>query len=213
MEPQAKYLTFDTETNGLFNFKLPADAEGQPRLAHLAMIWADEDGNEIKRKDYYIRPDGWTMPQGPGSAGAVNGLTDEYLMENGGHIDAVLHAYTREIERGLIAVAFNAQYDLKIMRGELRRAGMPDLFEKTLNICVMRPMTGLCQLPKRNGFGFKFPKLSEALEYFGHSLEGAHQAINDAEGALIVMRELMRIGRLPEPAVHYAKNRPDEAAA
>ncbi|ELT47052.1 3'-5' exonuclease [Brucella intermedia] len=208
-----KYLVIDTETNGLFNFKLPADAEGQPRLAHLAMIWADEAGNELDRRDFYVRPDGWTMPQGPGSAGAINGLTDEFLIENGEHIETVLDAYCREVERGRVVVAYNAQYDLKIMRGELRRAGWSDLFEKTLNICVMRPMTGLCRIPRPNGYGFKFPKLAEALAYFGHTLEGAHQAINDAEGALVVMRELMRLGELPEPAIHYAKNRPDEVTA
>lgn len=199
-----KYLCFDTETTGLFNFKEPADAPGQPRLAHLAMILADENGIEIDRTDLYVQPKGWTMPA---EAGAVNGLTTEFLRENGTPINIVLEAYADEIRSGRIAVAYNAQYDLKVMRGEMRRAGMDDLFEQTQNICVMRPMIKLCNIPKANGAGIKFPKLVEAMAYFGHKLEGAHRAMNDAEGALLVMRGLIAMGALPEPAVHYAKNR------
>lgn len=200
-----KYICFDTETNGLFNFKLPADADGQPRLASLAMIEVDADGNETDRTSLYIKPNGWQMTEG---ASRVNGLTDEFLAANGTPVEIALQAYSEKILAGLIPVAYNAQYDLKVMRGELRRAGMPDLFEVTPNICVMRPMTAICQIPRRSGGGFKFPNLSEALEHFGHTLDDAHQAMNDAEGALKVMNGLMRLGMLPEPAVYYAKEEP-----
>nr|WP_313665576.1 3'-5' exonuclease [Brucella intermedia] len=205
-----KYLVIDTETTGLFDFKQPADAEGQPRLAHLAMIWADAEGTELDRQDIYVRPNGWTMPQGEGSAGAVNGLTDEFLHANGADIGVVLDQYREEVLRGLVVVAYNAQYDLKVMRGEMRRAGVPDLFEKTLNVCVMRPMMKICKIPNANRGGFKFPNLGEALAHFGHDLNGAHQAMNDAEGARILLRELLRIGELPTPAVHYAKEKAAE---
>jgi hypothetical protein len=33
------YVIIDTEGSGLFDFSKPADAEGQPRLAQLAMIY------------------------------------------------------------------------------------------------------------------------------------------------------------------------------
>lgn len=205
-----RYLVIDTETNGLFNFKLPADAEGQPRLAHLAMIEADENGVEIDRTDIYVKPNGWNMTAG---ASIVNGLTDEFLHANGSPIEIALQAYREKILSGQIVVAFNAQYDLKVMRGEFRRCNMPDLFEQTPNICVMRPMTAICQIPRANGAGIKFPNLAEAMAYFGHTLDGAHQAINDAEGALKVMVGLMRMGALPAPAVHYAKEQPASKAA
>lgn len=201
----SKYLVIDTETTGLFNFKLPADSEGQPRLAHLAMIEADENGLEIDRTDIYVKPNGWNMTPG---ASAVNGLTDEFLDEVGSPIEIALEAYSRKILSGQIVVAYNAQYDLKVMRGEFRRAGMPDLFEETPNICVMRPMTKICKIPRANGYGFKFPNLTEALAHFGETLDGAHQAMNDAEGALKVMRGLMDLGELPQAAVHYAKEEP-----
>lgn len=200
-----RYLVIDTETNGLFNFKLPADGEGQPRLAHLAMIETDENAVEIDRTDIYIKPNGWNMTA---EASAVNGLTDEFLSDVGSPIEIALEAYSQKILSGQIVVAYNAQYDLKVMRGEFRRAGMPDLFEQTPNICVMRPMTNICQIPRTNGNGFKFPNLAEAMAHFGHKLDDAHQAMNDAEGALKVMRGLMKLGELPQAAVHYAKEAP-----
>lgn len=202
------YLVIDCETNGLFDFKQPADAPGQPRLAHLAMIRLEDDGSESDRADIYVRPDGWTMPQGPKSAGEVNGLTDDFLRENGVDISFALKTYGDEIEAGRVIVAYNAQYDCKVMRGEFRRAGLPDHFERTRNICVMRPMTGICRIPRANGSGIKFPNLGEAMAHFGHTLVDAHNAMADAEGAAIIFRELMKRGLLPEPAVHYAKEKP-----
>lgn len=204
-----KYLVVDTETTGLHDYTLPADHPTQPRLAHLSMIWADAELRELDRQDMYVRPDGWSMPQGPKSAGSVNGLTDEFLLANGSPIADALDAYAEEVNRGLVVVAYNAQYDCKVMRGELRRAERDDMFERTPNICVMRPLVGICRIPKASGKGLKWPNLTEALNHFKVKPEHfkAHGAVDDAHGALLVMRELHRIGRLPEASVHYAKKR------
>ena len=204
------YLVIDTETNGIFDYKLPADDPAQPRLAHLATILLDEHGAETARRDFYILPDGWKMTP---EASAVNGLTDEFLMEHGVGVEYALGYYSGLIDEGFSVVAFNAQFDCKTMRGELRRAEMPDLFEKTKNICVMRPMMKLCGLKQANGKTPRWPKLGEALAYFGHKQEGAHQAINDAEGAAILFRELRARNLLPDASVHYAKpgGKADEA--
>lgn len=197
-----KYVVFDTETSGLFDFKLPADAEGQPRMASMTMIFVDENLEIEETKSFYIKPNGWVMNA---ETAAIHGLTQEFLMENGVPVEVALTAYLGAIEERRVMVAFNAQFDLKVVRGELRRAGMPDRFEETMNICVMRPMTKICNLPKANGKGAKFPKLAEDMAYFGHQLEDAHTATADAMGALLVMRGLVVLGELPEPAVHYAK--------
>src|SRR5690606_38676791 len=121
-----KYCIFDTETTGLFLFKdsatgapIPADDPRQPRLAHLNMILVNEDLEEEDEIDLFVKPDGWEMPA---EAGAVNGLTTHGLLEVGTPIAAVLDAYVDIVQRGYVMVAFNAQYDCKMMRGELRRA-------------------------------------------------------------------------------------------
>lgn len=198
------YVIVDTETSGLFDFSKPADAEGQPRLAHLAMIFVDENLQEESIVDLLVKPDGWMMPP---EVAAINHLPNELLLEKGLPVAHVLQAYTDAVDRGLIIVAFNSQYDTKIMRGELRRAGMDDRFERTPNICVMRALTNICKIPKANGKGYKFPKLSEAMAAFNIKQDGAHTAGGDARSALELFCVLKESGRCPEPSVNYAKER------
>ena len=166
--------------------------------------------NEKIKLDYVlIKPDGWTLDAG---AAAVNGLTVERLLADGIPVAAALLEYTKAIETGRVVLAFNAVFDTKVMRGELRRAGMDDMFMKTRNICVMRAMTDICQIPYANDrAGFKFPKLAEALAHIGEMpvTEGAHTAMVDALGALAIARWLRTNQMLPEPGIHLAKKRPD----
>jgi DNA polymerase III subunit epsilon len=197
------FVVIDTETSGLFDFSKPADADGQPRLAHLAMITLDAELNEIAAADYFVKPDGWVMGD---EAQRVNGLTMEFLAEKGLPISEVLAIYIEAIDKGFVVVTFNAQFDTKVMRGELRRAGIDDRFERTPNICVMRALTDVCCIPKANGRGFKFPKLSQAMAHFGIEQRGAHSADGDARAALELFRKLRELAKCPEPAVHFAKD-------
>jgi DNA polymerase III epsilon subunit-like protein len=198
------YAIVDTETSGLFDFSKPADAEGQPRLAHLAMIFVNAALEEESVVDLLVKPDGWSMPP---EVAAINHLPNELLLEKGLPVAHVLHAYTDAVDHGFIIVTFNASYDTKIMRGELRRAGMDDRFERTPNICVMRALIDICKIPKANGKGYKFPKLSEAMAAFNIKQDGAHTAGGDARSALELFRVLKNSGRCPEPSVNYAKER------
>ena len=155
------YVVFDTETSGLFNFKLPADAPGQPRLASLSMIWTNPDLMPIREEMLYIKPEGWYMQPG---AEAVNGLSQEFLMANGRPVAEALELYESAVREGYVFAAFNAQFDTKVMRAEFRRAGKDDLFEKVKNVCIMKKSVGVCKIPyadPKKG-GYKFPKLEEA---------------------------------------------------
>lgn len=202
------YAVFDTETTGLFLFKdketgepVPADDPRQPRLASFAVILADENGDEISREKHFVAPDGWSID---GTyAAEVNGLSDEFLTENGVPVADILDLWEGYITEGYIAAAFNAQFDCKMMRAELRRAGREDLFEQTRNTCLMRGLApykdeGLCVVRG-------YVKLSEACEYFGIVNENAHDAMADAEAALGILKRLITDDRVIEPKVHYAK--------
>lgn len=118
-------------------------------------------------------------------------------------------AYAEAVDDGAVVVAFNAQYDTKIMRGEMRRAGVDDRFERTPNICAMRALVDICQIPKKTGRGFKFPKLSEACAYFEIVNNAEHSAAGDADACVALLRKLRELGRLPVPAVYYAKAAPE----
>lgn len=204
------YAVFDTETTGLFVFKdedtgkpIPADDPRQPRMASFAVILADEFGEEISRAKHFIKPDGWSID---GTyAAEVNGLSDEFLYANGVPVSRVLDLWESYVDRGLIAAAFNAQFDCKMMRAELRRAGRYDRFRETRNTCLMRGLApygkeGLCIMRG-------YVKLSEACNYFGIVNENAHDAMADAEAALGILKRLIADGRVIEPKVHFAKGR------
>lgn len=201
-----KYAIIDTEGTGLFDYKQPADAEGQPRLAEFMMILTDENMEVEREYHAYVRPDGWEMTPG---ATAVNGLTTEFLNENGLPIVEILNEYNSAITNGYIMVAHNAQHDAKQIRAELRRAGMADRFEDAPNICTMRGLTDICKIPPNGGRGsYKWPKLSEACVFFGMENMGDHSAPNDARACFALLRKMRDLGILPEGKVHFAKNPP-----
>ncbi len=202
-----QYMILDVETTGLFDFKKPADAEDQPRLCSVAAICVGEDIGEPLEQSFstLIKPDGWTIAP---EITAINGLTTDRCEAEGRPIRDVLEQYAALIESGHIAVAFNAQFDLKQMRGEMRRAGMDDLFERTPNICTMRACRPL-GIEKAGAKKGGFPKLADAFRHFyGKEPPAQHDALADATTCLMIFRKLMASGACPEPAVHYAKEPP-----
>lgn len=215
-----RYVIIDTETSGLplrakkGDPQPAADAPGQPRLASFTALCTtpDLEIDEENSISTLIRPDGWVMPQGPGSAGEKNGLTTERLMAEGVSVKDVLAVYSEYISSGWIIVAHNAQFDTKIMRGELRRADMPDLFDRTPNICTMRATTEIMKLAPTHkqlaiGIkGFKPPKLMEIYQHvYGREFPDAHTSMADAKACLAILRWLIETNQCPEPSILYAK--------
>jgi len=206
-----KYLVFDTETSGLPDYAAPADDPNQPRLAEFAGITVSfdpEDGAPavIATEPYLVKPDGWVMEA---QATAVNGLTTEYLIEHGKPLSGLLAAYVEAIKAGCIMVAFNARHDLKVMRGELRRAGMEDMFEQTPNICLMRSSwQKALDMRKADGSRRGWPALTDACRHFGLDHADDHRAASGARNALGVFLKLREIGMLLPAEIHYAKNKP-----
>jgi DNA polymerase-3 subunit epsilon len=113
-----KFVVIDTETTGLFDFKQPADAPGQPRMAQFGAIYCDDiEGPPIRTTGIYVKPDGWQVPS---EASKVNGLSTEFLHDNGRPVAEALDIYVDAIKSGRIIVAFNAQFDCKVTRPPMR---------------------------------------------------------------------------------------------
>lgn len=203
-----KYAVIDVETTGLPDFKLPADHPSQPHMASLTMLLTDEALEVTGTYSHLIKPDGWTISP---EITAINGLTTERCEAEGVPILDALARYTDVVKAGYIFVAYNAQFDLKTVRGQLRRAGLPDLFEETPNICAMRAAKGL-GVEKAGDKKGGFPKLSDVYRhFFKREMDDAHTSLADATACLDVFRRLVEIGAAPAPEVHYAKNRPEGA--
>lgn len=199
------YIIVDTENTGLFDYKAPADAPHQPRLAEISMIFADENLEVEREYTALIKPDGWVMPP---EATEIHGLTHDMLMKKGIPAAEALQVYNAAIAERRVMAAHNAQHDAKQIRGELRRAGLPDLFEAAPNLCTMRSLVKVCQIPQQGRGGYKWPSLQEACDFFGITRHAPHQGRGDAMDVLMVMRRMKEIGVLPEAKVHYAKNPP-----
>ena len=88
----------------------------------------------------------------------------------------------------------------------LRRAGRPDLFDQTPNICVMRAAMALGV--KKAGGGRGFPKLTDCAAHLGLVIDEAHSAKGDTRATLALFRHLHAVGALPEAKVHLAKTPP-----
>lgn len=208
-----RYAVFDLETSGLPKYNLPAEHPDQPHVASFAMILTTEgdDGVFVIEDEFYslVKSDGWQIEPG---AAAVNKLTLEMLEADGRPIVEITERYAAAIDDARIIVSFNTRFDCKIMRGEMRRLGMDDRFDVTPNYCTMRgaqEVMKLCPTDAMMASGRKTnkpPKLIEAYEYFtGHPFNEQHHALEDARGALEVLKGLRQRGVDCSGEVHYAK--------
>jgi DNA polymerase-3 subunit epsilon len=193
-----KALVFDTETTGLPDFSLPADHESQPRVAQLAAVLFDGD-QEIASLDTMLLPDGWSDKARADldRLAHLHGLDCVKIEEGGRPLKDVLAEFGALMDGAEVMVAYGIQFDLKLMRGEWRRAGLPDRYQKLPNFCVMQAVTPLCKLPPTERMvaagrnGPKTPKLGEAVKILlGRDLEGAHRAINDVRATAELYRWL-----------------------
>lgn len=194
-----KILIIDTESTGLFDYKKRADEEGQPRIAQLAAVLVEvnddwTERNLIADRSCLIRPDGWEMSAELAEK-MGHGFTQERLLAEGVPIADALDGYIELFDQCELIAGFNVEYDLKLVRGELRRLGRPDRYAERPVFCAMRAATQVCAIPKKKGGGFKFPKLGEAVEILcGNPISGAHNAVDDVQSTISVICELRKRG-------------------
>lgn len=189
-------LFTDCEASGLFDFTKRAHEAGQPRLAQIGMIFVDGNTGEIQsRHEFLIKPRGWVMSK---EAEEVTGLTTAYLEEHGGPIDEPLDLYLRAIESRRVIAGWNLRnYDMKLMRGELRRAGKEDHFMQTRSACLMQACRPVVKALDKRG-RVKAPKLEEACAHFGIHQPDGHKALADAMSTYEIWQKLREQGVHPE---------------
>lgn len=198
------YAVIDTEGSGLFDFKKPADAPGQPRMAALGLILVNAKFEVEEKHIWLVRPEGWTFDNNSDAA-KKNGLTHERLMDEGVDVRIPLRAVGDAIDTRRIWVGFNAPHDMKTYRAEARIVGYPDRYMQTRHICVMQGCRQLVDARTVDGRK-KAPRLEEACAHFGIDQgDAAHTGLGDAESAYQILLRLRDAGCVPPFTDPYEK--------
>lgn len=178
-------LIWDTETTGLPDFRKPADDPCQPRMVAMAASLIEVGNKPLATFECIIRPDGWTIPV---EVARIHGITTEIAMERGVPLAKAIDAFMELFDRAEVHATYGMLFDEKIRRGECRRLGRPDRFGEKPEVCVMRTLTPICNLPpsdkmaKSGRLWPKTPTLTEAVSIIlGVPHEKAHDAAADVE--------------------------------
>lgn len=186
-------LFFDTETTGLYRFKEEPTSPTQPHLVQLACIGTDEAGAELFEYNQLVCPVDYEIPPN-----MIHGISQEQALTHGisGHEVAV--SFNGFISAATKLVCHNYGFDSRIMQTHLMRHSLPaDKLHQDKDYCTMMASTNYCKLKGKNPRGWKWPKLSEAFEYFfpGESANfesNAHDALFDVRATKRIYFELMK---------------------
>tara|TARA_R110000851_G_scaffold212152_1_gene364817 strand:- start:16740 stop:19349 length:2610 start_codon:yes stop_codon:yes gene_type:complete len=175
------YLIFDTETTGLpLNYKAPiTDTENWTRLVQLAWIEYDINGEELRRSNLIIKPEGFIIPQ---DSIEIHRITNEIANEKGIALADAVEQFDNALLRNHYLIAHNISFDQKIMGSEYVRLSKDyrNLYAIE-HIDTKDTTVQFCKIPSRGkGFNFKWPTLTELHEtLFGRGFDDAHDALAD----------------------------------
>ena len=192
-------LTFDCETTGLVDFKLPIGVPAQPHLVTLAAVLTDEEGEEVQSLYLVCKPD--TYLSSP-EAIKVHGITREFAERVGVPRIVVLSAFNWLAKAADEHVAYNYDYDRFVLEGEFLRADKPSPLSPSKAFCEMKAMTDVCKIPSPYKPGqFKWPSLKEAHQHaFGQDFVNAHDALADVRATVRVHRWREALQKTPVKA-------------
>lgn len=183
-------LFFDTETDGLPNFRKPIDDPSQPRLVQIACLLTDNNGKHLTKFASIVKING-DRPI-PDAASAVHHITTEDSMIFGIPNKMANSIWHRLASMADTIVAHNIKFDWFVMESSILRMGgdlskiLPLPVQK--QVCTMEMATPLVNLPPTERMiaaGMdkpKPPRLSECIKFFfNRELDGAHDALVDVE--------------------------------
>lgn len=182
-------IVFDTETNGLpRDYHAPLEDVGNwPRIVELA--WAVVDEGDAVVRSYLIRPDGWELC---GEAAAVNGLTQQQLLDEGVPIRLALREMLDDVRGAELLVAHNVEFDRAVIGAELVRLKWEHSLAVWLTratYCTMRSGAPVAKIETARGY--KWPRLAELYRcLFRRDPADQHRAGSDVLATLEMYREM-----------------------
>ena len=143
-----KILIFDTETTGL----------NPGNICQLSYIIVD--CGDIKSNNYFFKVD-YVEPR----AQQVHGLSVKKLIElsNDKSFKDCFFSLKNDFDTAGLLIGHNISFDLKFIISEYKRSGYNFTYNDSL--CTMKHFTNICKISKRNGYGYKWPKLEELTDF------------------------------------------------
>jgi len=190
------FLVFDTETTGLpKSWKAPVtDLNNWPRLVQLAWIFFDNNGNELKRGNCIIKPEGFEIPL---EAARVHGISTEKALSEGIDLNIALNEFAEVLKKSQFLVAHNLSFDEMIIGAEFLRKSVENDLQSKSKICTMKTTTNVCKIA--GPYGLKWPNLTELHQFlFNKGFDGAHDALADVIACADCFFELRKKGMYQE---------------
>lgn len=185
-------LFFDTETTGLPSYNKPLNDISQPHICQLGMLVTNDEGASISQVDVLVKPEGRFVitPQ----LTAIHGIDMAMCEKDGLPIRDILDTFEKTAFHCDTWVAHNLKFDRMLLDIQFARNNMI-LPSPLAHECTMLASQSIIRL--KGKYGYKWPKLSEAYEYyFKKPLENAHNAIHDVIACKDVYFEMKRLGQL-----------------
>ena len=188
-----KTLIFDTETTGLHN----------PYIVQLAAVLFN-DREPVSQMSVIVKPadEEGNVVCIPDEVEAIHGISNKLTDCCGIEMRNALMLF---LELFLVSdriVAHNLRFDRDVLFREMHRnfkleevTCMTSVFGALPAICTMSTAMPICKIPKKNGYGFKRPKLAEAHKFFlDTDFDGAHNALNDVNACARILWAMEDVG-------------------
>jgi len=185
-----KIFVFDTETTWFIN-KKESDLNAQPRIVQFAWIlWELKDGKfkEEKRINLLVNP----KMSIPYASSQVHHIYD-IDVKNAPFIEDIIEDIIENINFPDIIIWHNIEYDIDVLKIELKRLEMEYKYKPKQVFCTMKTTVDFCSI-QWNWERFKYPKLWELhKKLFWEYFIWAHDAITDVEATLRCFLELNKL--------------------
>lgn len=155
-----KLLIFDTETTGLPKARASAEtrANNWPHIVSISWVILDSETNKlIKERNYYIKPNGWAIPE---ESTNIHGITEEIARQKGSDLYDVMSEFIQE--KCDAWVAHNLEFDINVIVNAVLwdlKLQFPPVPQRKL--CTMLLSKSICKLPGMYKNSYKSPKLKE----------------------------------------------------
>ena len=188
-----KALIFDTETTGMVEFRKPPEDPSQPDLIQLGMLLVETDDWTPRARSSFLVQLNEGVRIDPGALEA-HGISEEDCARYGVVPMVACSLFNQACLQADIIVAHNLSFDVSIIKTALHRLGnKPHRMDGRQMVCTKETSTDVLKLPGK--YGYKWPTLAEAYQHYtGQEIEGAHDALVDAEACLAVFRGLVQEG-------------------